>query len=166
MNCGSLSDRHKYPPHRRIHIEIFHFVSLFATVSLSNIRENLLKMRNVGNIYIYICMEIVWPCCVITVDVWVSRRYEFPRALHVFMEIQKFLVRCCCNESPRTLVPFCIFLSHLRTRRCVILIWVSRYGFPRVLLKNHTFLTKCSESVGCIWTQHSRRTCFRLRNQV
>ena len=35
-------------------------------------------------------MEIVWPCCGITVDVRVSRRYEFPRTLQVFMEIQKF----------------------------------------------------------------------------
>ena len=66
------------------------------------------------------------PHCVVTVDgLWVFR-YER-------------------HESPRTLAPFCIFLPHLRTRRCVILIWVSRYGFPRTLLKNQPYLNKCSE---------------------
>ena len=53
----------------------------------------------------------------------------FARTLWTFAKMQKIMVRSCCNESPRTLVPFCIFLPHLRTGRCVILIWVST-GFP------------------------------------
>ena len=64
---------------------------------------------------------------------------------------------------------FCIFLPLLRTWRCVILIWVLRNGFHRVASRSQTFLTLCSEAprtVGCIWTRHSRRTCFSLRNQV
>ena len=68
-----------------------------------------------------------------------SRRYEFPRTFQVFMEILKFLVLSCRYESPRTFVPFCIFVPHWRTRRSVISIWVSRLGFPILLLKNQTF---------------------------
>ena len=77
-------------------------------------------MWNAGSIY----MDIVWPYCANTVDVWVSRRYEFPRTPLVFTDIQKFLVVFCRYESPRTLVQICIFLP----RRCV-LIRFSRHRF-------------------------------------
>ena len=73
MSCSLNRNGHKHSPYDRIYIEIFHFVSRFATVSLSHIRENFLKMWNVNSGH----MEIVWPCCANTVDVWVSRRYEF-----------------------------------------------------------------------------------------
>ena len=112
MNCGSKSGGHKYSTYNRLCIEILHFVSWLATVSLSHIRENLLKMWNASSIYIsiyvniyiyiFIYLEIVWPYCVNTVDVLGFRRHKFPRTLQVFMEIQKFLVLFCRYESPRT----------------------------------------------------------------
>ena len=111
-------------------------------------------------------MDIVWPYCAITVDAWVSGRNDFPHTLQVYMEIQKFLVLFCRNESPRTLVHFCIFLPHLRTRRCVFLIWFSRYKFACTL---PILLTKCSEcpwTFRCNWTLHSRRICRGMRDQV
>ena len=150
MNCGSKSGGHTYFPHRRIHIEIFHYVSRFPTKFLSHVPT----LRR------YSRWILSFPSRALQVS---------PRTRWTFMKIQKILVCFCCRESPRTLVPFCIFLPHLRTRRCVILIWVSRYGFRRTLLKNQTFLTRCSvfhRMAGCIWTQHSRRTCFSLRNSV
>ena len=60
MNCGSKSGGHKYSPYNRLCIEILHFVSRLATVSLSHIRENLLKMWNASSIYIsmYVCIYI------------------------------------------------------------------------------------------------------------
>ena len=51
-------------PYRRIYIEIFNFVSRFATKFLSHVREYFLKMWNVGSGYV----EIVWPHCVVNID--------------------------------------------------------------------------------------------------
>ena len=77
MNCSLKRDGHKYSPYSLIHIEMIHFVSRTETISLSHVRENLLKMRDVGSR----CLEIVWPNFASTFAVWVSRRYEFPRTV-------------------------------------------------------------------------------------
>ena len=107
-------------------------------------------------------LEIVWPYCANTVDVLVSRRYEFPRTLQVFVDIQKFLVLFCRNESPRTLVHLCIFLSHFRTRRYVSPIWFSRCGFPctpPILLTGALSVPRLFDAIGLCTVEELVAAC-------
>ena len=67
------------------------------------------------------------------------------------MEIRKFLVLFCRYESPRTLGPS-LLLPHLRTRRCVFLIWFSRYKFPCTFPTMLTGCPECPWIVRCNWT--------------
>ena len=68
MNCSLKGAGRKYSHCNRTHIEKFHFVSRTETISPSHVRENLLKMRDVGSRY----MEIVWTNFVSTFAEWVS----------------------------------------------------------------------------------------------
>ena len=56
-NCCIQRCRHKHSPYPRIHIEVIHVVSWFATNFLSQIRVGFLKMWDASNRY----LEIVWP---------------------------------------------------------------------------------------------------------
>ena len=163
MNCSLKSNGHKHSPCNRLCVDIFHFVSRFATVSLSHIRENFLKMWNASSI-IYIHMDIVWPYCVNTVDVLSFRRHKFLRTLQVFMEIQKLLVLFCLYEA-RTRVHFCIFLSHLRTQRYG-LIRLSCHKFLCTLSIMLTGRLECPRTFRYNWTLHSRKLCGSRRDQV
>ena len=107
------------------------------------------------------------PHCVSTVDVWVSCHATSFLVLlwhfHVNSEVPGSFL--CRYESPRTLVHFCIFLPHLRTRRCVLMVF-SRYKSPCTLPIR---LTRCPEyprTLRCNWTLHSRRTCRSTRDQI
>ena len=138
MNCSLKSNGHKHI----LHIIVFTsrssiFVFSFATVSPSHIRENFLKMWNAssGN------MKIVWPYCANTVDVWVSRRYEFPR----------------------TPVHLCIFFASLESSSLrldkVLSPQVSLYSFnlvDRVLWVSADFLMQLDFAQSKTLSQHAR----------
>ena len=96
---------------------------------------------------------------------------EFPEATSllvlfwIFMEIQMFLVSFCRDESPRTSTQNCIFLPHLRTRRCVS-IRFSRHRIPCTLPILLTGCPECPRTFRCNGTLHSRRTCRSMRDQA
>ena len=167
MNCSLKSNGHKHSPYNRLCVDIFHFVSRFATVSLSHIRENFLKMWNASSIiYIYLYMDIVWPYCVNTVDVLSFRRRKFPRTLQVFMEIQKLLVpflplRVCSYSCPSLHLFAALENSTLRLDRGSL-----AHKFPCTLPIMLTGCPECPWTFRCNWTLHSRRTCRSRRDQV
>ena len=110
----------------------------FCLPLLSHIRENFLRL---GSGFLRLCCHIV-P---------IRSMSEFPDASSFFV-----LFRFPWNEFPRTRVHFCNFLPHWRTRRCVFLIWFSRYRFPCALLNMLTGCPECVRTWRCSWTLHSR----------
>ena len=72
------------------------------------------------------------------------------------------------RRSLRACVRLCIWLPHLRTRRCVILIWIFSCRSHRTCCKTQA-LTRCFEypkAVRCTRTLRCWRACYSLRNQV
>ena len=118
MNCGLLSECHKHSPH----IEVFHFVFWIALEVLSQIRVDFLVIWNVSTRY----TVFVRPLRVVVDDDFPVFCGRFPCT---FLKT-RILFPSCSSEFPRTFVRFCIWKPHLRTRRCVILIWTSSGRFP------------------------------------
>ena len=88
-----------------------------------------------------------------------------------FLKIMKrILVRSCSSDFPRTFVHLCTCEPHLRTWRCVILIWTSSGRFPCTLCYEiRTLLTGCSEYLRATWctrTRSCRKACRSMRDQV
>ena len=50
----------------------------------------------------------------------------------------------CSSESPRTVVRVCIWLPHLRTRRCVIRIWIFSRRSPALTIRLKLWLDTLS----------------------
>ena len=151
MNRGLKSNGHKHSPYNRIYIEILHFVSQFAIVSLSHIRENFLKMWNVGSRY----MEIVWPCWANTVDVWVS-----PDATN-FLVLFKFSWKrrnsWPFSAATSLLVLLSISASFCHTWELDAASWLGSLATGALSVPG-TFRWN--------WTLHSPRTYRNMRDQV
>ena len=159
MNCCIQRNRHKKSPYQRIRIEVVHVVSWFATNFLSQVRVHFLKMWNIGNRY----LDIVWPLWVDVDDVC-----TFSCRFHRTRWKVQVLVRFCSSRSLQAYVRFYIWLPHLRTRRCVILIWIFSSRLPCTSFQTQA-LTGCSEyrrAVRRPRTLHRWRACYSLRNQV
>ena len=109
------------------------FVSWHATKFLSQIRVDFLKMWNVSTRY------------VVVDDVWILRGKSPCTGLKI-----QVLVCSRSSESPRTVVRLCIWLHHLRTRRCVVLIWIFSCKSPSTGHKTQT-LTGCFEYPRTVW---------------
>ena len=156
MNCVLLCDN------QRIHIEVLHFVFWLAFELLSQVRVDFLEVWNVRTRYAVIVRPLR---VVLVVDVGILCG-KFP----CFFLKTLFLVRSCSSECPCTFAHLCICSPHLRTWRCVILIWTSSSWFPSTLCYEfRTLLTWCSEyprATGCTRTQCCRRACCRMRDQV
>ena len=100
---------------------------------------------------------------------------EFPDATS-FLVLVKFSWKFrrswsfpAATKSPRTLVHLCIFLPHLRTRRCILIrfsLSLSLYKFPCTLPILLTGCPECPRTFRCNWTLQSRRTCRSMRDQV
>ena len=135
MNCCIQRNRHKKSPHQRIRIGVVHVVSWFVTNFLSQVRVHFLKMWNISNRY----LEIVWPLWVDVDDVC-----AFSCKIHRTRWKVQVLVRFCSSRSLHPYVRFYIWVPHLRTRRCVILIWIFSCRLPCTSFQTQA-LTGCSE---------------------
>ena len=163
MNWCLKSGGQTYSPHRRIYIEIFHFVSWFATKYLSHVREYFLKMWIVGSRHV----EVVRPHCVVTVHgFWVFRheRYESPRTLWTFANTKNpgsFLLRRVSSYSHPVLHLFgALENSTLRHFDLTLSLLVS----PNSWRIKQCWLGALSTMDGLMHLDSA--TCFTLRNQV
>ena len=154
-----VTDR-KYTPYGCVHIEVFHVISRTDTISLSHNWQNPppCAVRSM-------LMEIVHLNYLRFLS-FLKRRDDVPCTYRIFKEIQVFLLFFFCrDEFPFTYVQNCIFLSSLRTRRCVV-IAISCVRFP------YTWpicSTRCFEYPQAFRRNRillSRRTCRDSEGQV
>ena len=121
---------------------------------LCHIQENLLEMR-------YVAQDEVWRSC--NTNLPVPSRSEFPEAtsfIAVFKLSWKFRSSWFFSAaaSPSTLIQRCIFVPHVRTRFCVLIVF-SRCKSPCTLPIRMTACLEYLRTFRRNRTLHSRRTC-------
>ena len=128
MNCSLKSDRHQFSlcSHRGLSFDPSNCDHIFVSRSRRPspcASHDLLKYGDCANFVIAFGSRA---SCVS----WISWSDTFPCTYRIFRIVQVFLVFFCRDEFPRTHIQNGIFLSSLRTRRCVV-IGISCVTFPR-----------------------------------
>ena len=106
-------------------------------------------------------LEIVWSHWINVEDTW-TFSLRSPRTC---LEVQ-ILFFLCSGRSLRTGVRLCIWLPHLRTGRCVILIWIFSCKSLSTFYKIQTGCFEYPRDVRCTQTLRCWRAYRSLRNQV